>query len=109
MVTSWSETPDGPRFDSVTSERRSGDINRTDRLAGCNKCQAMFYDGYRSKRRCAAGGAPVAQGYNFVLPHPSHTCAHCNDGSCQCGYDTPAGLCANHNGDNPAIGCIQEE
>jgi hypothetical protein len=35
----------------------------------CHKCQALFYDGYQEKGRCAAGGAHVAQGYNFVLPH----------------------------------------
>ncbi len=35
----------------------------------CNKCQAMFYDGYPAKGTCAAGGSHVAQGYNFVLPH----------------------------------------
>jgi hypothetical protein len=35
----------------------------------CNKCFAMFYDGYSAKGHCAAGGPHVAQGYNFVLPH----------------------------------------
>src|SRR5262249_20297957 len=36
----------------------------------CNKCNAMFYDGFPDKGHCAAGGAHVAQGFNFVLPHP---------------------------------------
>jgi hypothetical protein len=41
---------------------------------------------------------------------PAHeSCAHCNDGSCQCGYGTPAELCANHNGNDPEIGCIQQQ
>jgi len=40
-------------------------------------------------------------------PRPS-TCAHCNDGSCQCGAGTPDELCANHNGNDPTIGCIQQ-
>ena len=35
----------------------------------CNKCFAMFYDGYPQKGRCSAGGAHFAQGYGFVLPH----------------------------------------
>jgi len=39
----------------------------------------------------------------------SKTCAHCNDGSCQCGYGTPTELCVNHNGNDPEIGCIQQE
>ncbi len=35
----------------------------------CNKCHAMFYNGYPNKGLCAGGGAHVAQGYNFALPH----------------------------------------
>ena len=35
----------------------------------CTKCYALFYDGYRDKGKCAAGGAHVAQGFEFVLPH----------------------------------------
>ncbi len=35
----------------------------------CNKCYAIFFDGYPGKGVCAAGGAHVAQGFNFVLPH----------------------------------------
>jgi len=35
----------------------------------CNKCHVMFYDGYESKGRCAAGDEHFAQGYDFVLPH----------------------------------------
>lgn len=35
----------------------------------CNKCHAMFYNGYTQKGRCAAGGEHFAQGYDFVLPH----------------------------------------
>jgi len=37
----------------------------------CNKCNAMFYDGFADKGHCAAGGAHVAQGFNFVLEHGS--------------------------------------
>lgn len=35
----------------------------------CSKCHVMFFNGYRAKGRCGAGGAHRAQGYNFVLPH----------------------------------------
>ena len=39
----------------------------------CNKCHAMFYDGYgekgTEKGQCPAGGGHMAQGYGFVLPH----------------------------------------
>ena len=34
----------------------------------CDKCQAMFFDGYPTKGVCA-GGAHNAQGFNFMLPH----------------------------------------
>jgi hypothetical protein len=33
----------------------------------CNKCHALFFDGYPEKGRCSAGGGHVAQGYNFKL------------------------------------------
>jgi hypothetical protein len=33
----------------------------------CNKCHALFFDGYPNKGRCPAGGGHVAQGYNFKL------------------------------------------
>jgi len=35
----------------------------------CNKCDAIFYNGYPDKGSCPAGGGHVAEGYNFVLPH----------------------------------------
>jgi len=33
----------------------------------CNKCEALFFDGYPQKGVCAAAGAHVAAGYNFTL------------------------------------------
>jgi len=49
------------------------DMPATGRAQGswrfCNKCMAMFFDGYPAKGVCAAGGGHVAQGYQFVLPH----------------------------------------
>jgi len=35
----------------------------------CNKCNALFFDGYPQKGSCPAGGGHAAQGYMFVLPH----------------------------------------
>jgi len=50
----------------------------------------------------------ACQLWRFV-PAGGRGCAHCNDGSCQCGDGTPAELCANHNGNDPEIGCIQQQ
>ena len=35
----------------------------------CNKCHAMFFDGYPDKGACPAGGGHKAIGYVFVLPY----------------------------------------
>lgn len=35
----------------------------------CNKCHALFFDGYPQKGVCPAGAGHFAQGYVFVLPH----------------------------------------
>lgn len=35
----------------------------------CNKCHAMFYDGYPNKGRCPGGGGHTAAVYIFVLRH----------------------------------------
>jgi hypothetical protein len=35
----------------------------------CQKCHAMFFDGYPDKGSCAAGGGHDAAGFNFALPH----------------------------------------
>jgi hypothetical protein len=35
----------------------------------CRKCGVLFFDGFRTKGRCPAGGGHSAQGFNFVLPH----------------------------------------
>ena len=44
-----------------------------------------------------------------LINRPLFTCAHCNDGSCQCGNQTGPQLCANHGGDDPSIGCQQQQ
>lgn len=46
-----------------------------DKWRNCWKCQAMYFDGYPDKGRCAAGGAHEGHGnepgvWNFVLQHP---------------------------------------
>jgi len=35
----------------------------------CQKCQALFFDGYSAKGVCPAGGGHSAAGFMFVLPH----------------------------------------
>ena len=40
---------------------------------------------------------------------PQFNCAHCNDGSCQCGPGTGDELCAAHKGNDPTIGCSQQQ
>ena len=35
----------------------------------CDKCSAMFYNGYPNKGRCAAGGGHHAKGNNFLLTY----------------------------------------
>ena len=35
----------------------------------CEKCRAMFFNGYQSKGHCPAGGSHVAVGSTFSLPH----------------------------------------
>lgn len=34
----------------------------------CEKCHSLFFNGYPTKGKCAAGGGHVAQGYLFQLP-----------------------------------------
>jgi hypothetical protein len=38
----------------------------------CNKCNALFFDGYPEKGHCAAGGPHVAQGFQFSLHYDSN-------------------------------------
>ena len=46
---------------------------------------------------------------NGVCSWAPFGCAVCNDGSCPCGNQTGAQLCASHGGVNPTLGCIQQE
>lgn len=39
----------------------------------CNRCFALFYNGYAGKGACPAGGGHLAQGYDFVVPHDLHS------------------------------------
>jgi hypothetical protein len=56
---------------------------------------------------CLTCGNEVSHAWNLDAA-PSFTCAHCNDGSCQCGVNTPDGLCVGHGGNDPSIGCSQQ-
>jgi hypothetical protein len=35
----------------------------------CQKCQALFFDGFPDKGHCIAGGGHLSQGFNFNLPY----------------------------------------
>jgi hypothetical protein len=50
----------------------------------------------------AGGGTQVS----MAISNGPYTCAVCNDGACQCGYNIPDNLCSSHNGVDPAYGCI---
>ena len=62
---------------------------QTDQWRFCNKCNAMFYDGWPNKGNCPAGGGHQSQGLMFTLPHdvpPTATaqdqwrfCNQCNE------------------------------
>jgi hypothetical protein len=41
--------------------------------------------------------------------HGDYNCAHCNDGSCQCGFGSGQVLCAAHRGPDPRVGCSQDQ
>ncbi len=68
----------------------------------CQKCHAMFFDGYTSKGKCSAGGGHEAQGFMFFLSHdlPATSVAQDNWRFCQKCYAmffdgyTPKGNCA---------------
>jgi hypothetical protein len=57
---------------------------------------------------CLTCGNNVWHAWNLTAA-PSQTCASCNDGSCQCGLGTSDSLCANHRGNNPNLGCQQQQ
>lgn len=57
---------------------------------------------------CLVCGDNVWHAWTLSEPAP-YTCAHCNDGSCQCGTNTPDGLCTAHGGNDPAVGCQQQQ
>ena len=57
---------------------------------------------------CLTCGNNVWHAWNLTEA-PSFTCGACNDGSCQCGVGTPDSLCASHRGNNPTLGCVQQQ
>ena len=57
---------------------------------------------------CLTCGSGVWHSWNLT-DAPSNICAVCNDGSCQCGVGTPDGLCASHGGNDPSLGCSQQQ
>ena len=57
---------------------------------------------------CLTCGNNVSHSWNLTEA-TSFTCGACNDGSCQCGVGTPDSLCASHRGNNPTLGCVQQQ
>jgi hypothetical protein len=57
---------------------------------------------------CLTCGSNVWHAWNLT-EGASNTCAVCTDGSCQCAFGTPDSLCANHGGNNPSLGCSQQQ
>jgi hypothetical protein len=43
-------------------------VSAEDSWRFCQKCHALFYDGFPNKGRCCAGGGHEAAGFNFQLP-----------------------------------------
>jgi hypothetical protein len=66
--------------------------------------------GYKGDKACAGCCITCGGTHSWNLTKaPSYTCAHCNDGSCQCGVGTPGSLCSAHRGNDPGIGCTQQQ
>jgi hypothetical protein len=59
----------------------------------------LFY--YKSSFDGAGAGTQVS----MAIQDATYQCAHCNDGSCQCGYMDGNNLCAGRGGNDPSIGC----
>jgi hypothetical protein len=60
--------PDTGDMDFTVSNHQCPDPGQSE-WRYCGKCHAMFFDGYRYKGVCAAGGGHEAAGFNFTLPH----------------------------------------
>jgi hypothetical protein len=54
-------------FDALSSPVSAAPVQ--DNWRRCNKCNALFFNGYPKKGRCPAGGGHAATGDNFLLPH----------------------------------------
>jgi hypothetical protein len=62
-----------------------------------------FY--FRSTLTGAGGGTQVS----MAIADGPYDCVHCNDGSCQCGYNIPDNLCAGRGGPDFSVGCIVQQ
>ena len=61
----------------------------------------LYY--YKGTLSGAGGGTQIS----MAITDAPYECAHCNDGSCQCGYMDANDLCSAHKGNNPNVGCSQ--
>lgn len=78
----------------------------------CQRCFVMFFDGFPEKGNCGAGGAHVAQGFMFALPHDIPPAPKSQDAWRYCGkchamfYDgfPQKGACPTDGGGHAATG-----
>jgi Ricin-type beta-trefoil lectin domain-like len=97
-------------------QNADGTFRLTTLFRGPNMCLDIFNGGPKNNQPHLASCANLS-GQIWTLTKTSrrvsssYACAHCNDGSCQCGSFTSsrAELCANHNGEDPSIGCSQQQ
>jgi hypothetical protein len=57
---------------AVPASAQAGDVGIQETQTNwrfCDKCYVLFYAGYPTAGRCAAGGAHNAQGWNFTMYH----------------------------------------
>jgi hypothetical protein len=91
-----------------------GTFRLTTLFRGPNVCLDVFNGGANNNQPHLANCANFS-GQSWILTKTdrrvpaNYTCAHCNDGSCQCGNNSGAQLCANHKGEDPTIGCTQQK
>src|SRR5262249_2188893 len=76
----------------------------------CRRINGQYiYTRMEDYTKCPNQSVENIDGHLRCAPAPSHTCASCNDGSCQCGAATKDSLCAGHRGNNPKLGCARQQ
>jgi hypothetical protein len=121
MVKFFSQTRNW-QWPSPTQHYNLDDSDQHEFHIGCQSGEKICYGGsyaandkthwgvgYKGDKACQGCCITCGGTHSWNLTSaPSDTCAHCNDGSCQCGIATPGSLCAAHRGNDPSIGCSQQ-